>query len=867
MPSPVSRLFARTVGLGAAVIAVVAVLLFAVLTGPGEIAGTARPVAAADLAETALAQLGAIEDLRLSGTIESDTGVALTVDVVALAGGETTAAVADGTGGVAEFVAVDDRVVVNANREWWLNTVPVHAEPVAGKWVRATADMGFPIGMLDGLSGAALKGAIEEAAGSGRWSSEVVERPDGQLAFALTAADSPWAVHLAARGEPRLLGVDGPLAEVGDRLLGSARGGSFPNATVSTTAADDPCRKRADSKVADARKQVASAPQAPAVPTPSSGPSVRVSVTPTALCTSPVCPAPVVVANSGDQPAVGVVSLTSSSGGGGTQPFSAPPGGQDQKVFQITNPATGCRQTCTRTASVTAFAQITSIAGPDIDLGQRLTGKGVDPNRPVPGNPAVAGPDVNRIIDGLTGAPGVPGFSGRGAQSSGVDQVLDLMERATDNRVTGVLLWLVGDIAKVRAPGGPVHPVVDLAEKALSGTPDGKLAAVSALQLLADLAAQDGRPDGSLVIGEGLITDTHTGRVHSIGALAAADNATVNEKVYELVEKSLARFDGPGVTAGFERVLVLEFAQPVPKFGAGSRVNVGKKLNVEVDGKPLRALFLDGSGKPKITRLMVGNHPTRERVDGRHYSYDAEDLAALTHQRDQQPPTSKPTPGDLVHTPGGERHILQGDPDDPAATRHGKAGGHQSGAGGPSRTEFPPSWTPEDIKAVVARVVDQGRTVDTSGAPANGPNSSFTSYGTPIRSWRYLDTVTHKGVTIEVDVIVFADGSVRTAYPTAGGASPNRVVTREDVHVHKTATIGPNTIFKNPAAAPASPQLNSARTGSPRYDQKTDTWRYPALDARGRPVRDPSGKPVEYRTDDTGKLAPGSPVPPPTGNC
>jgi hypothetical protein len=79
-----------------------------------------------------------------------------------------------------------------------------------------------------------------------------------------------------------------------------------------------------------------------------------------------------------------------------------------------------------------------------------------------------------------------------------------------------------------------------------------------------------------------------------------------------------------------------------------------------------------------------------------------------------------------------------------------------------------------------------------------------------------------------------------------------------------SATLDNRTIFKNPDKPPANPQLSGARTAPPRYDRKTDTWRYPALDTNGRPLVDQkSGKPVKYVTDNGGNVAPGSPTPTP----
>lgn len=76
-------------------------------------------------------------------------------------------------------------------------------------------------------------------------------------------------------------------------------------------------------------------------------------------------------------------------------------------------------------------------------------------------------------------------------------------------------------------------------------------------------------------------------------------------------------------------------------------------------------------------------------------------------------------------------------------------GGHYYDSGAPGKSVFPESWTPDDIMEAVTDV-------------ANNPDL------TPIQQGdgSYLCTGTRNGVTM--DVVVAPDGTVRTAYPTAG---------------------------------------------------------------------------------------------------
>ena len=86
------------------------------------------------------------------------------------------------------------------------------------------------------------------------------------------------------------------------------------------------------------------------------------------------------------------------------------------------------------------------------------------------------------------------------------------------------------------------------------------------------------------------------------------------------------------------------------------------------------------------------------------------------------------------------RHILDGD---------GRSGGHRFGTGIPGKTEFPASWSSDDIMEAIRQVGGTG-VVD---RPAH-------------RGGDLVIVGEVNGVTIEV--VVQPNGEVRTGYPLAG---------------------------------------------------------------------------------------------------
>ncbi|WP_026423914.1 EndoU domain-containing protein [Actinokineospora inagensis] len=850
------RLVRRRGPLACVVIAVVAAVLVAAFTGPVRVSGSPRATAAADLGTTALAQLAQLHDVRLRGTLETESGVPLDVDIVTLASGDTTATVSDGAGGVATFAAVGGKVVVNGNNAWWLNTVPVYAYQIAGKWVQATENMGFPIGMLTALSGKQLG---EKFAGDD-WAAKPTVYVDGTPAVALSPKDSPWTIYLSTEGGTRLLGIGGPLAAAGEKLReqpgGTAQ--SFPTGLVSASAVDDPCKQRTDKALTDAKQQAATAPAAPPVPEANHGPAIEVTLVPTGTCMTPACPTPIEVTNSGDEPAQGTLSVTSTSGGGGDLPISVGPGQTVQQSVSVVNPASSCTETCTRSYTVTAFAQVTSVAGPDLDTGRRLHDRGVDPNRPVPGQPGLAGPDVNSVIDKLsTPGPAVAGFQANGDL---LDQVIALVRDSGDGRVLSLLAVLAKNPAIAVAADQP-SPVVALAQTAVRGNRVKQLGARQALSLLAQLAQDAGRQPNTLRVDHDLILDSQNKRVYSIASVTNPDNRA--QRVYDAADAGIKAFTTVDTT-GYAKVLVLDFGDSYPEYGQVHRKTLVDLLSKLTTGgsQRLTDLLRDPSGQPVVTELMVANKLTRESVPGGRYEFTADDLRAMVYQRAATTPTRKPTSSDLVYTQANLDHMLHGDPYDPANPGKQYPGGHLGGAGGPGKTEFPKAWTVDDIKAAIAQVVDRANTVDGQANPTAAPRADVNHMNARVWSWRFLGQATVKGITAELDLYIYDGGTFRNGYPSLRAGGPNHALTRDDVFVNHSATFDDKAIFQNPDP-PATPQLNNARTFPPRYNNTNDTWEYPAATPDGRPAVDQAGTPIVYKTDNTGALTPGSPTPTP----
>lgn len=169
---------------------------------------------------------------------------------------------------------------------------------------------------------------------------------------------------------------------------------------------------------------------------------------------------------------------------------------------------------------------------------------------------------------------------------------------------------------------------------------------------------------------------------------------------------------------------------------------------------------------PELTEgeRRLGELPgfTPERIDQWLETYPAEVLGLPNHTG--SPPVEDPT-GNIISTPIPDtsgpnivtmenphsidsvsipedraRHILDGE---------GRSGGHRYGTGTPGKTEFPASWSNDDILEAIRQVAGTG-TVD---RPAHR-NGDLVIVGEV------------NGVTIEV--VVQPNGEVRTGYPLSG---------------------------------------------------------------------------------------------------
>ncbi|GLZ37563.1 EndoU domain-containing protein [Actinokineospora sp. NBRC 105648] len=109
-------------------------------------------------------------------------------------------------------------------------------------------------------------------------------------------------------------------------------------------------------------------------------------------------------------------------------------------------------------------------------------------------------------------------------------------------------------------------------------------------------------------------------------------------------------------------------------------------------------------------------------------------------------PNNPPDPKHIKHTDQSRQHILDGE--------GGNQGGHRAGTGKPGKTEFPKSWTDDDI-------VDAAHQVTQQGPPSKGPY--LTNDGKGNKAWAYDYEGQVNGVTVKTTVL--ENGEIRTAYP------------------------------------------------------------------------------------------------------
>lgn len=846
----------RWAAAGAVVVALIAAL--AVFTGPVGVPGTAVPVDADELSGVALDEFGKISELRLTGEVRTAVGATLTTDVAVLSGGRVTATVSDGAGGAAEFAVLGGTTAVRANRAWWLNTMPVAAEAHTDRWVRADDGVGFPVALLTSLSGAGIRELIRARTDGHRWRATADELPDGTPVHALTTDDGAWTVHVSLDDEPRLLGFEGPLTEALRKFAGT-RGTAYPGVRFTTSAPDDGCRTDAERRLAEATPEVRAAPPPPQPPTPADDPVVGVQIASTGLCTTPTCPTPVTVANAGQAGVTGMLVVSSSSGGGGVFPVQLGPGGSATNTAVVVNPAGTCRQTCTIPYTVTAFVQVTALAGGDLDAGRRLHERGVDPNDPVPGNRRARGPDVVGLVDGMTSAaPPLPAGFRRQDTGDVVDLVQETVGVALEGRVLSSVRVLGEHPALVRPANPAEHPLIGLVEEVLKGDDeDVRSAARQTLLLLQRLAEENGRQPGTVALTNGALLDSQHGRAYSVAALGpderskaerAANPAHPLGRVEERVLNGLTTARGR-LPAGYSHVLVLHVDPQTPEIRHLSRRGVIDHLmKTEAGGTPLRKPVLD----PPVSEFVVVNGRSRVLADPRFpgaHVYGQEDIEALTRTFDPNtPPNGPPQPGSLVLTPANERHILTGDPYDPTEPEAVQDdGGHLAGAGVPGKTEFPSAWAADDVKQVVRQLIT---TTEPEPTPVRGGNHM----GVTQWQWVYVGAVTHEGITVELTVRVLDDGRIRTAHPT-----------ENDVVNNMGDPWDPTAVHRNPHPVPPRPVLtDSAGRTAPLRPTDRPRWVRPAEPGRRghwlHPGTDKAGNQVVVRTDETGGFDPATDV-------
>lgn len=169
-------------------------------------------------------------------------------------------------------------------------------------------------------------------------------------------------------------------------------------------------------------------------------------------------------------------------------------------------------------------------------------------------------------------------------------------------------------------------------------------------------------------------------------------------------------------------------------------------------------------------------------------------------------PTTPPTATNIRHTTESETHIVDGD--------GGRSGGHLAGTGYSKKTEFPKSWTKQDI-------LDAAHQVTQQGPPAKGPYPTKDANGNLAWAYDYEGVV--NGVTVKTTVL--ANGEIRTAYP------PNPA--------------DPGVISNPPAPNPAPSGIPQGVP--PRYSHpdvggdKSWTWEGPKGDKIIRVVQDANG--------------------------
>lgn len=829
------------------------VVTLAVVMPPNRLAGSALAMDPATAGADALDQLAELDDIRLTGWVRTETAQRLRVDIVSLEDG-TQAVVHDEAGGVAEFLVRKDEAAIKANAAWWLNTVPAYAQEHTDTWVTADDDMGFPVGALSDLSGDRIQKLISDRSADERWNATPTVFHDGKPAIALSAGESGWTVFVSPTEPPRLLGFGGPLLAEVDRVTGGQpEGRGYPGVELATAVPDKPCRDRADRKARETAPKFGDLPQ-PEVPAVAERPQLQASVSAGGgICMTPLCPFTVMVVNVGSAPGVGSVLITSSSGPPLSAPLNLPPGGQFTTAYNAPNPAPpspGGRVTVP--IYVQAFAQVTSLAGPDVNAGKRLHDRGIDPNNPIAGQPAAVGPAVTNILDRLTTNAPVAGF---GRQDDVVEAATDLLGEALDAGLATLLQQLVNSPALRYGNDTARTPLLDLFEKAAKGTAREKDVALRTLKLLAALT--NGRPapatpdTAPVYVKDGVVIDDTTKHTYVVGHLKGGlKGQQGNDALYDELERAADQLNNDGVVPpGYAKVVEVTIkGSDAGTLGTQNRSQLRDLLREgESNGKSFRDLLLDGDGKLVINGLSIISNtsalPNRGAVGGA-FVFDSADMLALGQSKSDNPPAVPPASITPHFTPYTRKHTLEGDASD---TTGRQGGGHRHGTGAPDKTEYPEPWSDPQIDQRAVEVANRaiqnkhpgnnqydGDSTSANGTTIGPPLDNKNQMGVEVTSWVIHGTVNG----VELEITLLEDGTIFSSYPTGRVADPSGTLQPYDA---RKAEGNPNLPYRNPKLPAGKPKAELPQPGKtpPRTKEysvlQTQRPQYRRVGADGKP--------------------------------
>lgn len=896
--------------LGGVVGLVVAIVVTLVVVAPAKrVSGEAVAADPADAAAQALDQLAGLDDVELTGWVRTATAQRLHADIVATKDG-AQAIVRDEAAGLAEFVVDGDRAAIKANAAWWLNTVPAYQQDFSDKWVKADDSMGFPVSALADLSGDRIRARLADRAADADWTATPVVFQDGRPAMALSlgaapadqddAEDPGWRVFVTPTDPPGLLGIGGPLLAKVDRLVGQPDGRGYPDVEFATTRPTTSCRDQADKKVEETAPTIPDLPR-PEVPDVDERPELQGQVlAPGGVCMSPVCPFTVRLMNVGNAPGVGTVMITSSSGPPMTAPLNLPPGGQFSTVYNAPNPAPPSPNgRVTVSIIVQAFAQVTSLAGPDIDAGKRLNDRGVDPNNPMPGKPAAMGPGITDILDRLTSNAPLVGVRKQ-------DVVADaerVLGAALDAGLATLLRQLVSSPALRYANDSARTPLLDLFTKAARGKPLEQAVALRTLKLLAALT--NGKPAPATadtapvhVEANGVVVDDTTKHAYAVGGLRGGLKGQQGvDGLYDEIERARGLLDEDGVVPpGYPKVVDVTIRGAEPDtLGIRNRSQLRDVLrDARPKGRPFADVLLADDGTPAVNGLTIIS-PTSglpgRGAQGGAFVFDGADLTALGQKKDEHLPEVPPESIDPHFTPYTSQHTFEGDASDP---NDSTGGGHGYGVGAADKTEYPKSWTRPVVDERAVEVVNRaiankragnandGDTTTADGTTIGPPQDNKNQMDVEVGSWQVHGTSNG----IELEITLLQDGTIVSAYPTGNVADKNGLLQPYDTIADPA---NPELPYLNPSKPPGKPRAELPQPGNPGKTkdyavQQPERPQYRRVGADGKPEwvyrgeakpggPKQTGVPVEVTRDQNGrhkkttKKAPPKPADPPPMVC